>query len=114
MRNDETVDHELAAATKKYYRSEEDRLRLQESLKSEMPPFYFAMKKIIDDLWMKDIRFAVFNMEPNRNPPKIHVGMTVCCGKQRLKEEIITDELRREVAAKIQGLTKYKDVHWAL
>lgn len=108
------TDPELASATKKYYRSEAERLRLQESLKDEMPPFYLAMRQIIDRLWAKDIRFAVFNMEPDRNPPKIHVGMTVCCSKQRLKEEIITDELRREIAAQISGLTKYKEVYWAL
>ncbi len=115
MKNeDQNVDPQLVSATKRYYTSESERRSLQDSLKSEMGPFYLAMKQIIENLWIRDIRFAVFYMEPQRNPPKIHVGMSVCCGKQRMRDEIVTDDLRKEVAIQITGLTKYKDVYWAL
>lgn len=108
------IDPELAEVTKRFYRTEAERMALQESLRGEMPPVYLAIRDIVERLHLQGIRFAVFCMKPDSNPPAIHVGMTVCCEKKRSGTLEVTDEMRREVAGRITGRTKYKRVVWEI
>jgi len=70
------------------------------------------MKEIVEELWVKDIRFCVFEMLPEADPPRLHVGMTICCDKA--SKARVTDEMRADVASKISTLTKYKEIRWEI
>jgi len=107
-------DEEFADVARKFYPDEATRQRKQRNLRNEIAPVAVAIKDIVEDLYLKDIRFAVFDMKPNTNPPRIHVGITMCCEKKKLGKDLITLQLRQEIADQIIGQTKFKDVKWEL
>jgi hypothetical protein len=108
-----TVDADLYPITQKFYPTEEDRQRKFNKLSGEMTDFYDVMSNIINNLYLNDIKFVVFDMQPNENPPRIHVGMTMCCEKKAMGHKV-SNELRCKVTEQIKSLTRYKDVKWEI
>jgi hypothetical protein len=107
-------DKEFAEVARQFSPNEEASKLKQRALSHEIGPVADAIFNIVNELYLKGIRFAVFDMEPDKIPPRIHVGMTMCCEKKKFKDKMITPELRQDIAARIIGQTKYKDVKWAI
>lgn len=103
---------DLSEIASRFYPTEEARIHKMQALKGEMGSFYAIMKEIVEELWIRDIRFCIFEMLPYADPPRIHAGMVVCCANA--SSEIVTDKMRRNVADKISMLTKYKEVKWEI
>ncbi len=98
----------FARAVKRFYPTEEARQAKIARHAEETVSLFEVLKPGIDKLYQQDIMFAVFELQPNKNPPIMHAGLESCCDKS----EAVTKGHRDEMAVLITTLTKYKKVLW--
>lgn len=98
----------FARAVKRFYPTEEARQTKITQHAEEAVSLFEVLKPGIDKLYQQDIMFAVFELQPNENPPIMHAGLESCCDKS----EAVTKGHRDEMAVLITTLTKYKKVLW--
>jgi len=109
-------DSELAEVTKKFYTTESQRKKLQKQNRGQIVDLYKALGALIQDLYLKEVRFFIFHVALEAKPPTIHVGLTVCCEAKRAgkREQLVTPDLRRYMEHMIKTTSRYKKVVWEM
>jgi hypothetical protein len=107
-------DEEFAAVAKRFSPTEADRREKFKKNYGELAPLRLAIEDLINKMQLMDVRFAIFDMLVRSDPPRIHVGMSVCCGKEKTVNNEVMDELRKEMTDRIVNETKFKNVVWEI
>ncbi len=94
--------------TKKFWRTEEERLRKTSENKNLIMEFSLQTSELRRELEKRKILIWVFEFDE----PKIHAGLHRCCGDDSGLP--ITEDDRKFVASQIIELTRFKEVFWEL
>jgi hypothetical protein len=96
---------------KKFSKTEEERQQKLSSHHEEMSLLADLLNHDIKEAYLHyEIRFYVFDMNLDTDPPTIHVGLVGCC-KHNKK---VPTKMRQGFEKKLKEQTKFKNVIWEL
>lgn len=96
---------------RKFYSSEEERLRKIKEKKGVIEAVSKALTEVVIDLYYdKKLRLFIFESMEDGPTPCLHAGLIGCCGDERTP----TSKERKAVENAILEKTHYKKVIWEL